>query len=317
MVKSDFETFYNNINHAKIEEEWGKIKIQHKNKRQKAIITILVLDIIVISFLYVFFRNMISEMFSIRYSFSLLMVLAFDVFVYAVITSDSYVKYNKLYKEEIVEDLLKNFFDEVDYIPNKEMPENIYNECKQYERYDNYYSDDYMEGTIDNKYSIKMADVKTEEERTERNSNGKLESETYTLFSGLFATIYMKKSIKGELVIKENNTILKKERLEMDSEEFEKLFDVSASDKIKGMQLLTHDIMDLLITFRKQWNIPYDIVINNNIMYIRLHTGDMFESRYSNKKVIKEEITRKYYNTVDFIYSLTKEMIENVEQTQL
>ena len=96
-----------------------------------------------------------------------------------------------------------------------------------------------------------------------------------------------------------------------------KLFDVSASDKIKGMQLLTHDIMDLLITFRTQWKIPFDIVINNNIMYIRLHTGYMFESNYSKKNAIDEKKTKTYYNITDFIYSLSKEMIKCVKETQL
>lgn len=317
MVKNDFETFYNNLNHAKIEEEWKKIKIQRKKKRPLAIFIVLIFDVVLYLLIHRILINMIISNFSIITLLPIFMILLADIVIYSVITTGGHAEYNRLYKEEIVEDLLKNFFDKVDYIPKKEMPEIIYNECKQYERYDNYYSDDYMEGTIDNKYSIKMADVETEEERRVRNSDGEMETETVTLFSGLFATIYMKKSIKDELVIKENNTIWKKDRLEMDSDEFEKLFDVSASDKIKGMQLLTHDIMDLLITFRTQWKIPYDIVINNNIMYIRLHTGDMFESSFSNKKVIDETITKKYYNTVGFIYSLSKEMIKNVEETQV
>ena len=36
----------------------------------------------------------------------------------------------------------------------------------------------------------------------------------------------------------------------MDSQEFEKSFDVTASDKIKAMQLLTSDVMADLIDFK-------------------------------------------------------------------
>ena len=51
----------------------------------------------------------------------------------------------------------------------------------------------------------------------------------------------------------------------MDSNEFEKYFDVKATNQILGMQLLTADVMQDLIDFQNENNIRYDIVIENEL----------------------------------------------------
>ena len=321
-MEKSFETFYKSLGHDKIEQEWKKLKEEYRNKKTKAYVTMLIVDILLVGVLYYFlFCKIIIENFLIiqliPIVFLIIVLLMIDALIYGIMTSKIHSGYLKLYKKEIVENILKNFFEKVNYNPDGDMPKNIYNENKEYEYYDIYYSDDYMEGIIDNKYSIQMADVTTQEEEETRNSKGETETRVITLFSGLFAKINLKKSIEGKLVIKHNNSIMREERLEMDSNEFEKYFDVSTSDKIKGMQLLTHDIMELLVEFRVQNEITYDLVIENNNMYIRLDTGSLFESSFNSKKVIDERLTKKYYDAVEFIYSLAKTMIKNVEEAQL
>ena len=68
-----------------------------------------------------------------------------------------------------------------------------------------------------------------------------------------------------------------RKRLEMDSSEFEKYFDVKASDKILGMQLLTSDVMEELIEFQNKTKMKYDVYIKDNELYLRFHSGKMFE----------------------------------------
>ena len=120
---------------------------------------------------------------------------------------------------------MSNFYNNLEYFPNKLMPEYIYNEL-EYEYYNKYESDDYFEALIDNKYSIQMAEILTAEEKTYKDSEGKTKTETIKKFHGLFAKIVMDKSINSELKIMQDRTIIPKERLNMDSTEFEKYFNL-------------------------------------------------------------------------------------------
>lgn len=55
---------------------------------------------------------------------------------------------------------MNNFYDNLEYFPNKEMPEYIYDKLN-YEYYNRYKSEDYLEAQINGKYSIQMAEILT------------------------------------------------------------------------------------------------------------------------------------------------------------
>ena len=239
------------------------------------------------------------------------------LFIFAIVSNTRNVKiYNMEFKEEAIEKLLECALEKVDYIPQKGMPKYIYDEGKYTEFYNRYYSDDYVQAKLDGKYNMLMAEVKTQKEETKTGSDGKTHTETTTIFHGLFLKINIGKSINNELKIKQNG-IFSKYKLDMDSQEFEKYFDVTSTDKIVGMQLLTHDIMELLVSFRKIIKKTFDIIIRDDIMYIRLHIGAMFEPKINKKEVLDKEILRRYYNILDIVCTLSKKMAENVNDTQI
>lgn len=338
-MKKDFETFYNDINNQELNDTWEKAKKNNKRNKILSIVSIIITDIMIIYFLInntssnflKVFNEAKNAMINIGAIFPYLFIgiffLIIDIIIYIiihVIFSKSNSMYNKQFKDIVVNALLKNFFSEVNYIPKKSMPENIYNEGK-YEMYDRYYSDDYMDATIDNKYRIKMAEITTKEERQVEDkekrlvedSDGNTITETVTLFKGLFAKIDIEKSINNELRISNNIIFSKKNKLNMDSQEFEKYFDVTSTDKIIGMQLLTHDIMDILINYRKELGKEFDIYIKDDVMYIRLHVGEMFEAKFNKKTSIDKDKLQTYYTGVEFIDKLSRNMIEVVEETQI
>ena len=103
----------------------------------------------------------------------------------------------------------------------------------------------------------------------------------------------------------------------MDSSEFEEFFDVSSSNNIIGMQLLTHDIMEKLVELRGIIGKEYDIFIRNNIMYIRSHCGPVFETNFKKDKPVDKDVVKKFYKIVKFIYLLSKCMIKVVDETKI
>ena len=210
--------------------------------------------------------------------------------------------------------MVKNFFDEADYIPQKGISRYDYDEANYHESYNIYSSEDYIEGLIDNKNKIELAEVETVEEKKEKDSDGNETTERTTKFHGLFAKIKLNKTTQNNLIISPNSFIKGMGRLEMDSQEFEEYFDVWTKDKIMGMQMLTSDIMELLVDFRKRLNMNFDVRIFEDIIYIRLHIGPIFDPVISQESPIDMKSTQEFYDILEFIYALSKQIIKIAEE---
>lgn len=83
------------------------------------------------------------------------------------------------------------------------------------------------------------------------------------------------------------------------------------------MQLLTADVMEELINFEQTTNIKYDIVINNNNIYLRFHCGNVFEAGRIKESAFNEKILKKYYNILKFTYELSNKIIETIKGTEI
>ena len=226
-----FEEIYEELQNADNDElnnAWKAVKEENRKIKKITITICLIIDIITI---ISFFHNDIS--FALPF-FILPIIIFFMINILVVITINILFSKNKYqnecnikYKKIVVNKIMSNFYDNLEYFPQKQMPEYIYKEPK-YEYYSIYNSDDYFEAQIDNKYSIQMAEILTEDEKTYKDSDGNTKTRIIRIFHGLFAKIVMDKSINSELRVMQNGTIRPKDRLNMDSSEFEKYFDVKA-----------------------------------------------------------------------------------------
>jgi len=247
---------------------------------------------------------------------TILIINLFVVIIVNILFSKNTNNYNIKFKQIVINKLMNNFYDNLEYFPNKEMPEYIYDKL-QYEYYNKYQSEDYLEAQINGKYSIQMAEILTQEEETYRDSEGRTRTRTTTKFHGLFAKVVMHKSIKGELKIMQDGTFLLSKRLKMDSSEFEKYFDVQASNSIIGMQLLTADVMEELIDFENKTKMKFDIVIKENELYLRFHSGEMFEAGNLKNGALDKNAIQKYFYMLNFTYNLSNKLINVVNDTEI
>ena len=318
-----FEDLYSEINvNEELKSTWEEAVVERKKNNRIAItifIIIFLIATIVLAIASIKLEGLnfliIPKMFFTIFPFMFFGGIV--IFGVSRIFAKKYKKYAIVFKKTVIEKLIGNFYNNLEYYPEKQMPKRIYDEEK-YEYYNRYYSDDYIEAKINNKYDIGMAEVKTVEERTERDSKGNTRTRTYTKFHGIFAKIVIDKSINSELRIKQNGSYgFSKNRLEMDSSEFEKYFDVSATNKIIGMQLLTADVMEELISFINKTNLRYDIVIKNNNIYLRFHCGTMFEPENLKKGAIDKEKIEKYFYMLNFTYNLSDKIIKIINETEI
>lgn len=316
-----FDEIYEELqsqNNIELNEAWKEAKKESEKSNKIGLTICLIIDVLILLF---FLKNALIAMGHFVFMPIIIVALATNIIAFGtvkLIFSKSNTKYTTLYKNIVINKLMSNFYNNLEYFPQKEMPRYIYDEANYNEYYDRYRSEDYMEAQINNQYSIQMAEVKTQEERTTRDSDGNTHTEIVTIFSGLFSKILMHKSIKGDLRIVTNRSMrFIEKRLEMDSSEFEKYFDVGTSDKILGMRLLTADIMEELIEFYNKTNMRYDVYIKDNELYLRFHSGPMFEVGKLKNGAIDKETVRKYFYMLNFTYNLSNKLINLVNEIEI
>ena len=315
-----FEDLYSTIQeNDEIKLAWEEARAEQK-KVNKISITISITTTTVLIILMIILLNKSREfgrmMIVPPFIFGIFFINII-IFIVSLFFRKKQRKYNTLFKGTIIKKIIENFYNDVEYYPQKQMPKRIYDE-ENYEYYNRYYSDDYIEARINNKYEIGMAEVKTVHETTRTDSEGRRHTTRTTKFHGIFEKIVIDKSINSELKIKRNgNLAFSNNRLEMDSSEFEKYFDVSATNKIIGMQLLTADVMEELIDFENKTNIKYDIVINNNNIYLRFHCGSMFEPHALKKGILDKKQIEKYFYMLNFTYNLSDKIIKLIHETEI
>ncbi|MBQ3145920.1 MAG: DUF3137 domain-containing protein [Clostridia bacterium] len=311
-----FEDLYNEINNN---EELNNAWKQAREEEQKIKKVTLPIHIVISLILLVVMIKSIGFNFMGMLPIIIMIIFAnLIIFVVSMFFRKKQREYGNVFKNIIIKELINNFYNNVEYFPNKQIPSRIYDEPKYNEYYNRYHSDDYIEAKINNKYDISMAEVKTEKVETKRDKDGNTHTTTTTKFHGIFAKIVIDKSIKSELKIEQNGKfVFSKKRLEMDSSEFEKYFDVSATNKIIGMQLLTVDIMEELIDFVNKTNMKYDIVINNNNIYLRFHSGTMFETGSLKKGAVDKDMMQKYFYMLNFTYNLADKIIKLINETEI
>ncbi len=195
----------------------------------------------------------------------------------------------------------------------------------EFEKGDTFTNEDLIKGVLRNNCYFEMAEVLTEYETTD--SDG--DEQYHTLFSGMFARIRTPKPFNARLYIrkniKEKNVFAKLSRrklpfdnlrLEMDSQEFEKIFDVYCDNKIVAMQLLTADVMQMLINFYNEMGMEYEITIKNNVIYIRFWSGKMFETGKVSQYSLDKSNIYRYYKMLDFTFSLTNKLVNMINDTE-
>ena len=310
-------------NSNEINDMWQQAKLEKRKTNKIFINTCLIVDIILMYIIYdsikAFYLNDNIGIINILVFLIMFIIIDFIIYIFIdMIFNKKQKEYKQLFKEVIIRELISNFYDNLIYLPMEKMPNEIYNEAKYDEYYNRYNSEDYIKAKIDSKYQLNMAEIKTQQLEEYTDSEGNIHRSTKTIFYGIFSKIVIDKSINSELKIKRNGSyFFNNKRLEMDSGQFEKYFDVYATNQIIGMQLLTADIMEILIDFQNKNNIKYDIIINNNVIYLRFHCGNVFEAGSIKENVFNEKNLKKYYNILKFTYELSNKIIETIKETEI
>lgn len=308
---------FNEVYEQVHKESFEELEILRKKAKRKLFRSLLIIGIVIV-FVVFFFKKANSDYFmSGRQTIFLFYFSAVIVMIsIIVITAISKTKYTPTFKEKVIGPFIKNIDKNLQYKPNEGISSVIYR-MGEFEGYDNYYTEDLIIGKLDEKYNFQMAEVKTEEESTD--SDG--DTHTSIVFYGLFGNIECAKNIGTKFKVRSDKGIFGKmfkgkTKVEMDSQEFEKYFDVYGDNKIIVMQILTSEVMSTMIDFIQQSKIKYELTINKDQIYIRFHTGGVFEPSLF-KNSLDYSMLKKYYDIIDFVFKVTREINSVIEKTDI
>ncbi len=308
---------FNEVYEQVHKESFEELEILRKKAKRKLFRSLLIIGIVIV-FVVFFFKKANSDYFmSGRQTIFLFYFSAVIVMIsIIVITAISKTKYTPTFKEKVIGPFIKNIDKNLQYKPNEGISSVIYR-MGEFEGYDNYYTEDLIIGKLDEKYNFQMAEVKTEEESTD--SDG--DTHTSIVFYGLFGNIECAKNIGTKFKVRSDKGIFGKmfkgkTKVEMDSQEFEKYFDVYGDNKIIVMQILTSEVMSTMIDFIQQSKIKYELTINKDQIYIRFHTGGVFEPSLF-KNSLDYSMLKKYYDIIDFVFKVTREINSVIEKVEI
>ncbi len=292
------------------EEIFKQLQARYSNLEEKskdARYTILFLSIaLFLVFVISFFINIFIALF-------VLIIAIICVMIYFRVTA---IKFNKSFKSTVIADLVNLYDYNLQFNEAYSIKESQYANA-EFERYDNFYSNDLISGNIGGTIYFELGDVRTEVVHEDDEGN----VSTSTVFSGIFSVGKLPKFIDSTIKIRSDKGILGKlkrnsELMHMDSQEFEKQFDVYAEDKILAMRILTSDIMDYLINFKLHSKINFEITIKDENIYCRFHCSNMFEGSLFTGALNKPQL-QKYYNCLDFMCTLTKKIYSILLEKEL
>jgi len=248
------------------------------------------------------------------------MVIFFGI-VYGPVLILSFTMFNpkklqfKEYKKQILQTFIKSYNENLNYYVDGRIPEYIYDRGG-FEKYVGYYSEDLISGNINN-HNMMIGEVITDAKL----SIPSKENSPTKLFFGLVVVSEFDNIYNGMLKIHSNKGYLQKIlknkiKIEMDSNEFEKRFDIFADDKIQAMQLLTSDIMDMMVSFIKETGIDFEVTVVNSNIYLRFKTGNLLDMK-SKKDMTDFDTFKRSFDILNFATGITELIIQAIEKTHL
>ena len=184
--------------------------------------------------------------------------------------------------------------------------------------YNSFKVDDYIQGNIEDDLILRIADVIVK--NIIQTKNGESSED---IFNGIFVMVNSGDTDDKE---KDNNKIVTiysnvysinpDTKVEVESEEFNKYFLVSTNDKIYALQILTADVINILLTYKKVYDLDFEIKIRGARTYIRFHIDNMFEPKIFKEALNKDDIYI-YYNVLKFIIDFSKKLNKVIKETSL
>lgn len=216
--------------------------------------------------------------------------------------------YKKIYKEQVISRFIKlvdknlrySLYGRVgDDMKNKYLVSDF--ETKAFNRFE---SEDYVDGKIDGHIYAEIAELNVDYAFKKKKRKFRED-----LFKGMFAVIRSEKDIGAWVKVTKNKFKLfaVRNRMETDNAAFEKIFDVYTDNRSVAHQLIQGNMIKTLMQFYKDYDLRFEVMFKDNIIFMRFFTPAMFEPKLFGNSIDKK-LLFTYYNIIRFISEVVNEV---------
>ena len=232
------------------------------------------------------------------------------VVVLSLITS---AKYRSLYKQSVINTLVKSYSPDLYFEQNAGISMMEYDRANYREFYDSFRSEDLIQGRIDNEFSIKMSEVHTEKTEYTTDSEGRTQTEHVTVFHGIFGFVLLQDRLFPNFDISTNSFFSKyaKSRVEVDSSNFEKYYDLYAEDKVRTMEIFTSDLIEEFNHVKDELKNPIQVKVD----FFRMNMSNAFEAPTFGK-ALDFDIIYRNFKLIDMPARIVSKILENYQHAK-
>ena len=262
-------------NKERIEQNIDANTVNLKKLKIRAIASIILIFIFVVASIILFKSTLIAVV---------TFVVSFIAFAKNIFTY--YAENDKVY-DDLVKNVLHDYDPDLVYNPNSGLAKSEYKTCLFAEQCDIYTSEDSISNPGNGFYYSDVT-IKSETEDDDGNTHTQLE------FKGSLAKINIKNtncriflgSNKKKLVYINDGL----NNVNLENEEFNKLFKACTDNELQAYKILTPDVMEEIVNIKKTTYGDIDIRILYDWIYVRFASGGTFDSSLFNKGREKKEL---------------------------
>jgi len=234
-------------------------------------------------------------------------VIAFTILVTEIITRKNRKEYKKIYKENVVLEVLKEYFTDLKYSLRVGIAESVISSTKMMMTGDKFRSND----RISAKYkdiNLLYSDLHIQLEGKGRNDD----SPPLTIFKGQWFVFDFNKTFKSNIQVSEkffmaviSGKVEGYKRIKVEDVDFNRKFKVYAENELEAFYVLTPNTIEKIKTLNKKLRGKLLFCLINNKMHIGLdNRRDLFEPnvyRKINLNKEKERILKEIKIITDFV----------------
>ena len=118
--------------------------------------------------------------------------------------------------------------------------------------------------------------------------------------------------------IKASCNRFKKNRIEVDSAEFEQYYDLIATDRLLALKIFTPELIEIFNELRREHpKSGFELKIEGSKVYFRFKCGhDLFEPPIF-KSDLDEKTIKRYFKLIYYPFELSKEIVKRVSETEI
>lgn len=247
-----------------------------------------------------------------------LMLFFITVFVLIIVVWKVNKNYKLDFKKRIINEIVKKSNPSLSYDCYGGIPSSDYASSGFDKYWDRYFTEDRILGTMEDGSSLTMGQVHTQDRHTTTDSDGHTQTTYVTTFLGLFGYITLKTPTRADFMIMGNSAFSKfnKKRIEMESSEFEKYYDVFSGSKDTGirqnaMEILTPEAIEEFVKIRNMFKRSLNIRVCREKIYFRIDVGDIFEAP-TFKSSVNYDMLYKYFLIIDVPRMIYETLIDNI-----